>query len=168
MNNVLLILILLVGGMLLILAEICTPAFGVLAVAAIACFVVVIYQCFLVSPVLGFIGALALLIGLPVYTYYLMRIFPKTPMGKRLMLRAIKADTGGAVPEAAEYEKLIGAEGVATSVLRPSGTVSINGRRMVATAESGFIEEQTPIRVTKSSAMNIVVRAISQAAGNDE
>lgn len=164
MYELLLILALIVGAMLLILAEICTPTFGTLALAAVICLGIVIYKCFVISPVLGLAAMILILIGVPLYLRCLVGLFPKTPLGKRLMLRRLKADTGGGVPEASEHESLIGAEGVATTTLRPSGTVTINGRRRVATAESGFIAGHTPVRVVRSSGLNLVVRAINQVS----
>jgi len=168
MSELLLILALLIGAMLLILAEICTPTFGTLAVAAMVCLGVVVYRCFLIHPWLGIFAIVAIFVGVPFYLKYLINLFPKTPIGKKLMLSSRKADTGGGVPESAEHEALIGAEGVASSILRPSGTVTIDGRRRVATAESGFISEDTPIRVVRSSGLNLVVRAIESADENQD
>jgi len=168
MAELLLILALIAGAMLLILAEICTPAFGMLAVAAMVCLGAVVYRCFLISPVLGIVALVAVLIGVPVYLRYLIRLFPKTPLGKRLMLRKLQIDKGTGVPEAVEHESLIGSEGVATTTLRPSGTVILDGKRRVATAETGFIPEHTRVKVVRSSGMNLVVRAIDEPTGEQD
>ena len=162
MNQVLLVAILIVGGLALILAELCTPAFGVLALSAVACFAWAVSVCFRSHPVLGFVALVGLLIGLPVYLMFLIRWLPKTPLGKRLALRKLRADTGAGVPESTEHARLIGAEGVATTILRPSGTVTIGDRRLSATAETGFVPAGTRVRVVRSSGLNVVVRAIEE------
>jgi membrane-bound ClpP family serine protease len=168
MGELLLILALLIGAMLLILAEICTPTFGILAIAAMACLGALVWRCFLIAPWLGILALVAVIVGVPVYLRLMIGLFPKTPFGRKLMLGSGTTDTGGGVPESAEHEGLIGAEGVASSALRPSGTVTIDGRRRVATAESGFISENTPIRVVRSSGLNLVVRAIDSAVENQD
>ncbi|NLF33106.1 MAG: hypothetical protein GX591_19755 [Planctomycetes bacterium] len=166
--DVLLILALVVGGMLLFFAEICTPTFGVLGVSALACLVAAVWKCFLLSPVAGFVALTVMIIGLPIYLSLLVRLLPRLPIGRRLVLRKLEIDRGSGVPEAIENETLIGAEGVTSSVLRPSGVVTIAGRRLVATAESGFLPENTPVRVIRSSGLNLVVRPIEAPAGDKD
>ena len=148
---------------MLILAEVCTPAFGVLALTAVGCFVWAVYICFRTHSVLGFAVTAALLVGLPFYLAFLIRLLPKTPLGKRLALKKLRADPGAGVPPAEEHSDLIGAEGVTTSILRPSGTVEIRDRRLPATAETGFLPAGTRVRVVRSSGLNVVVRAIETA-----
>jgi len=161
-NDVVLVIILILGGMAMILAEICTPSFGVLALVAMACFVYAVITGLAISPVLGFVLVVMLLIGLPIYMGFLIRFFPKTPLGKRLALRDRKIDIGAGVPQAGEEAGLIGAEGVTITVLRPSGTVSINEHRIVATAETGFLPAGARVKVIKTTGMNVVVRAAEQ------
>lgn len=165
-KDILLIVVLLIGGLALVLAEICTPAFGMLAVGALVCFGVMVYKCFQVPPQpwVGFASILVLLLGLPAYLVWLVRLFPRTPLGRRLMMRKIEPDTGGGVPESRTLKDLLGAEGVATGPLRPSGTVEIDGRRIVASAESGLIAAGTRVKVVKAGGMNVVVRALEEPA----
>ncbi|MFW6154843.1 MAG: NfeD family protein [Planctomycetota bacterium] len=163
--DVLLIAVLVIGGMLLIFAEICTPSFGLLGVSAAVCLGAAVWKCFAISSVLGFIALAVLIVGLPIYLSLLVRLLPRLPVGRRLMLRKLEGTIGTGVPEAIEYETFIGAEGVASSTLRPSGVVTIKGRRLVATAESGFIPYNTPVRVIRSTGMNLVVRRIDPPAG---
>lgn len=166
MTDFFLIVVLIAGGLVLVLAELCTPSFGMLAVASLACFAYAVYKCFLIHPVLGFLAILVLLVGLPIYLMYLIRFFPKTPLGKRLALRKLKPDTGAGVPEAPRHQEWLGAEGVASSVLRPSGTVTIKGRRVVATAETGFLPAGARVRVVKSTGLNVIVRQIADSPGD--
>ncbi|TFG86747.1 MAG: hypothetical protein E4H17_03930 [Gemmatimonadales bacterium] len=164
MADVPLILILILGGLALIVAEICTPAFGMLAVAALGCFVAAAYHCFQIHPIFGFLAVLVLLVGLPVYLAYMIKLFPKTPLGKRLTIREVQGDVGAGVPETKVNAALLGAEGITLSVLRPSGTVKFDDRRIVGVAESGFLPAGTRVRVVKSAGMNVIVRAVEADA----
>ncbi|MCC8142613.1 MAG: nodulation protein NfeD, partial [Tannerellaceae bacterium] len=55
---------------------------------------------------------------------------------------------------------LIGAEGVAATVLRPSGKVSIGGELYDGVSDSGFIEKGTPVKVIRFENAQIYVQAI--------
>ena len=133
---------------------------------AIACFALAVYYCFGVHPVLGIVVIVLLLTGLPIYLMYAIRLFPKTPLGKRLALRRPdpEAGAGDGVPEADEHPEWIGAEGVTMTVLRPSGTIRIGDKRIVATAEGELIPADTRVRVVKSTGLNVVVRPIEPVA----
>jgi len=165
MVDALLILVLVMGGLLLFFAEICTPSFGVLGVSGAVCLGAAIWKCFAISSVLGIVALTVTIIGVPIYLSLLVRLLPKLPIGRRLILRKLESTAGSGVPEAAEHESFIGAEGVTSSTLRPSGVVTLKGRRLVATAESGFIPANTAVRVVRSSGMNLVVRRIDTPAG---
>jgi membrane-bound serine protease (ClpP class) len=157
-NDILLIIILILGGLALTVAEICTPTFGVLALSSVACFGLAVYFSFVFDPVLGIVVLVGLVIGLPIFLMYAIRLLPLTPLGRRLALRKLQADTGGGVPTAQDQVGLIGQEGVAASPLRPSGTVVIGDRRLTATAETGFLPAGTRVRVVKSMGLNVMVR----------
>jgi membrane-bound serine protease (ClpP class) len=55
---------------------------------------------------------------------------------------------------------LIGAEGSAHTILRPSGKVEIDGELYDATALTGFIEKGEPIRVVKYETAQLFVRKV--------
>ncbi len=164
MSDITLIVILVLGGLALVVAEVCTPAFGMLAVAAMACLVAAVYHCFRINPVFGLVAVLVLLVGLPVYLAYMIKLFPKTPLGKRLSLRKVESSVGAGVPDATAHADLMGAEGLTLSVLRPSGTVKFGDRRVAGVAESGFLPAGTRVRVVKAVGMNVIVRSVEGEA----
>jgi membrane-bound serine protease (ClpP class) len=159
-NDIILIVILILGGLALTVAEICTPTFGVLALSSLACFGLAIYYSFVLNGLVGVLVLTGLVIGVPIFLVYTIRLLPKTPLGKRLALRKLTADTGGGVPTAQDQVSLIGQEGVAASPLRPSGTVVVGDRRLTATAETGFLPAGTRVRVVKSVGLNVMVRPV--------
>lgn len=163
MENIGLIVALVVGGLLLIVAEVCTPSFGMLAVGAVTCFIFAVYQTFVSfdSPAYGFGLLVGLLVGLPFYLAFMIRVFPHTPVGKCLMLRKREPDTGAAVPDAKEQATLLGKTGQAKSILRPSGIVAIDGKRYSASAESGYVAAGTTVTVVRATGMNVIVRPVA-------
>lgn len=58
-------------------------------------------------------------------------------------------------------ESLIGKEGIAATVLRPSGKVLLDGQLYDGVSESGFIEKGTPIRVIRFENAQVYVMEIN-------
>ena len=57
-------------------------------------------------------------------------------------------------------DEMLGLEGVAHTVLRPTGVGMIAGKRLDVAAESGMIEAGTPIRVVDIRNNQILVRKL--------
>jgi membrane-bound serine protease (ClpP class) len=55
---------------------------------------------------------------------------------------------------------LVGREGVAQTVLRPTGIGQIDGKRLDVVAESAMIERGSPIKVVAVEGSRIVVRKV--------
>ena len=162
MGTILLILALLVGSLVLLAAEICTPTFGLLAVAGVGCLVGVVYLCFTITPVLGVVAIVALVFLIPLYLWAMIKYLPRTPLGRVLQLRALRKDRGEGTPDAAELEALLGRTAVAETTLRPSGAIRVDERRIIATAETGFIKEGATVKIIKAVGMNVVVREVKE------
>ena len=157
-----LILVLLVGALVLFAAEICTPTFGLLAVAAVGCLVGAVYLCFTISPVLGVVAIVALVFLIPAYLWAMIKYLPRTALGRLLQLRAQSKDPGEGTPDATELEALLGRTAVAETTLRPSGAIRIDEKRVIATAETGFIKEGATVKIIKAVGMNVVVREVKE------
>lgn len=162
MGTILLIVALLIAALLLIAAEVCTPTFGVLAVAAAGCLAAMVYLCFTVSQTLGVVMIVVLLFAMPAYLWLVIRYLPDTALGRILQLRAERRPAGEGTPEAAQQASVVGRTATAETTLRPSGTIRVDGRRYVATAESGFIEKGATVEVVKAIGMNVVVRRAAE------
>lgn len=147
-------------GLVCLLLEIVTPSFGILAGAAIAAFVSAIVLGFYIDPLLGLLMIVLAMAMIPLYLYGVVKILPKSPLGRKLFLRSAKKADGDATPEAEKYLSLVGKSGVAETTLRPSGAIRIEGKRIIASAESGLIEEGTNVEVINSTGMNVIVRPV--------
>ena len=162
MGTFLLILVLLVGSLVLFAAEICTPTFGLLALAAVGCLVGAVYLCFTVSPALGVTVIVALVFLIPAYLWAMIKYLPRTALGRVLQLGTRTRDPGEGTPDAAELEALLGRTAVAETTLRPSGAIRAGDKRIIATAETGFIEEGATVKIIKAVGMNVVVREVRE------
>ncbi len=165
-GTILLIIALLFCALLLIAAEVCTPTFGLLALAAIACLAGMVYLCFGINPVFGIVMIVALVFAVPAYLWAMIKYLPKTAVGRILQLQAAQKNPGEGTPDAAELESLVGATAVAETSLRPSGAIRVKHTRIIATAEAGFIEKGATVKIIKAVGMNVVVREVKEPAAS--
>ncbi len=159
-GTILLIIVLFFCALLLIAIEVCTPTFGLLAFAAIACQAGMVYLCFGINQAFGVVVLVVLVFAIPAYLWAMIKYLPKTAVGRILQLRVERKDSGEGTPDAAELESLVGATAVAETPLRPSGAVRVNHKRIIATAEAGFIEKGATVKIIKAVGMNVVVREV--------
>ncbi len=85
-----------------------------------------------------------------------VKLFPRTPMGRRLMLDKDAHDWKGTDPD---RQALLGKEGVAHTTLRPAGTALIDGIRVDVVTRGELIEARTRIRVLAVEGNRVVVTA---------
>jgi len=130
---------------------------GVAAIAGVVSF-------FRASTMWGFSSLLALIVVSPIAFAFALKIWPNTPIGKRLILGSV--DDNGEIdappptdPQADFRAALLGATGVAMTDLRPVGFIKIEGERIEALAETGVIRAGANIRITGVEDNQIKVRA---------
>jgi len=160
-GDIVLIIVLYLSALAMIVLEICTPTFGLCTVISLGCLAAGIYFCFGISQVLGVVVTVVTVIAFPVFVIAAVKTIPRTWLGRRLVLTRQRAVPGEGTPEAGGLRELLGKEGVAETLLRPSGAVRIDGRRLPASAESSVIEKGSPVKVVRIVGSDIVVRKIA-------
>jgi membrane-bound serine protease (ClpP class) len=82
-------------------------------------------------------------------------------MMKRIALQTTHKSTEGFEAHPKPDPNLMGAEGIAHSMLRPAGIAFFNDKRTDVTTEGDFIEKGEHIKVIKVDGMKVVVEKIS-------
>jgi len=149
------------AGLLAILAEMFLPTAGVLGAAglgSIIASIVVVYRRFGSLAGSLYLAAVAVLIPVLIALYF--KFFPRSPMGRWLMIRKMPGDGpgGGSGAEPGPYEGLAGREGRTLTVLRPVGQVLIGDRKYSALSGGEFIERDRQVKVLKVEGSRILVR----------
>jgi len=147
------IIVLVVVGLLMVAAEVFVPGL-VLGILGGLCLAGAVALCYAAYGLLGGTAAFSALAALGISGFFLwLRLFPRTPLGKKMMLnRALLSRNSLKAPD------LTGATGEAVTPLRPAGTAVIGGRRMDVVAEGGLIEPGRKISVVAQEGIRIVVR----------
>jgi len=52
----------------------------------------------------------------------------------------------------------VGRTGMAETLLRPSGAIRVDGKRIIALSESGIITKGQPVKVVRAGGSNVIVR----------
>ncbi len=155
--------ILLLVGLLLVVGEVFVPSgglLGFLAVAAVLSSVLVAFYNRGLETGLVFLAVTA--ITVPITLALAFRWWPKTPLGKRLLL---ELRTGDEVlpdsPMRRTLRELVGKVGTANTMMLPSGGVTIGGLSIDAVSEGMAIEAGQRVRVMDVRGNRVVVRPVS-------
>ena len=160
-----------VGIVLLLLELFVIPGFGIAGIGGILCVIFGLILAMLNNNFFDFTpivipdlnqALLTVLLGLilgSILIIYLVSKIGTKGMFSRLALAKEQTMNQGYVGVPTEQITIIGNEGIATTDLRPSGKVIINGKHYDAVSQYGdYIEKNTPIIVTKYEATQLYVR----------
>lgn len=159
MNPIYWSLILLAGGFLVVALELFIPSAGVLGIVAAILFISGIAVAFTQSMLAGTIALFVSALALPVVFVLMIKLWPSTPIGRRIMLGRVKQDEVLPFDQDNDPLKaLVGKKGVAKTKMLPSGMVSIDGRAYDAVSDGFAIEPGQPVRVTEIRTRRIFVQ----------
>ena len=153
-------LFLFVACAILLVLEIFVPSFGLLTVFSLACVAAGVAIFFKYGAITGWVGVFAAGVIIPIVWIITYRIFPKTPFGKHVTLGKPNREKGDAIPDSKELEAMLGEQGVVLSPLRPVGMCDFNGKRLECVAETGYIDNESKIRVIHVEGTQLTVRLI--------
>ncbi len=155
---------LLAAALLLVILEVFVPSGGLIAIAASCCAVAGVVCLFRVSPTWGLVGILTLLILAPLAFSFALKVWPHTPIGRRMLgekpPEQVEAERLAAERERDQRLALIGQEGLVLTDLRPVGIVEVQGKRFDALSEESLIRAGSRVRVTVVEPNQIKVRRV--------
>jgi membrane-bound serine protease (ClpP class) len=160
--------LLVAAGLILIGLEVFAfPGFGLAGIAGIAMLVgglalTLVGAGATVSIIIGALGRVAasLLLALA-GGLALLRVLPRLPFGRRLVLGAAMSAEGGYASPPARDRGFLGRTGIALSPLRPAGIADIGGARVDVVSDGSFIDAGAEILVTQVDGNRVVVRRAS-------
>lgn len=157
-------LLLLLAGILFAVLELFLPSGGILAFFSFAAFCVSLIFSFHQGLGYGLAYSGVLMIGIPVLVWQLFILWPKTPLGRRMLLDPKQDPALAPDPENEELRQLVGKIGLAQSRMMPSGIVMIENRRYDAVSEGEPIDSGTEIVVLSAGKIDIIVKPYTEKA----
>lgn len=153
---------LLAAALLLIIMEVFIPSGGLISLVAVGTALAGIVCLFRYNNTWGAVGILTMLVLGPAAFGFALRIWPSTPMGRKMLgeisPEEAEAQRLAAIKERERLLSLVGATGMVLTDLRPVGVVQIDGVRHDALSEAGFIPAGTRVKVTVVEHGQIKVR----------
>lgn len=155
-------ILLLMVGFALIVAEIFLPSGGLILIMCVIAFVAS-FWCAMkawygVSPTIFSIYVAAVVLLIPSVIIGTFNIFPRTPMGKRLIGAPTTEEVTPYIEEQAHLASLIGRIGKTVSPLIPGGLVSVDGERLHAFSEGVLIDAGVDVEIMDVRGTRVVVR----------
>ena len=152
-------------GLGLAFLEVFFPTAGILAFFSAAALLGSVLLGFKAGPTVGLTMTGAVVIGVPILISSAFRLWPKTAVGRLVLLDAPEPED--VLPDDAlrrQLKSLIGRLGRAKCRMLPSGVVSVDGQTLDAMSEGMVIEAGQTVRVIKVEAKRLVVRAVEEEA----
>jgi membrane-bound serine protease (ClpP class) len=93
----------------------------------------------------------------------IIRLLPRLPFGRRVILQTGLPPGGGWEPLTERPRPAPGARGTAASPLRPAGIADIDGARIDVVSEGDYIDAGEPIEVLQVEGHRVVVRHVRKS-----
>ncbi len=147
-------------GLLLVVVEVFVPSGGILGLLSIVLLLAGIGSAFWYHGIeTGFVFLAITAVMVPASLGMAFRWWPKTPMGRRLLLSVPNSEE--VLPDSPQrrtLRQLVGKFGVAKTVMLPSGAVLIEGQVFDALSDGMPIEEGQRVRVIEVRGNRVLVR----------
>lgn len=156
-------ILLLVLGVGLAILEVFIPSAGILCVLAAASVVGAVIMGFRQGPIMGFGILIAAVVGLPAMLVLALKYWPRTAMGRRVLLAPPKSEEVlPDDPNMRTLKTLVGRVGRAKSRMLPAGVILIDGRTIDAVSEGMPIDPGRAVRVIEVRGNRVVVRQVEE------
>ena len=147
-------LILFAAGALLLIGELFLPTQGVLGAVGVISIIAGVGVGFWINQWLGVGLMLGTLAATPVAITVALNVWPRTPIGKRMILPTVTT-SGQQLPVSS------GAIGVAVTALRPAGECEFGPHRIEASSELGPIAKGQRVQIVRVELTRAIVRAVT-------
>ncbi|MBU5455499.1 nodulation protein NfeD [Caproiciproducens sp. MSJ-32] len=147
-----------VVGLILLVVEAIVPGFGLPGISGIILVIVgiILSMDTLVSALIPLSIAIILT---TIITILLVKLGHKSPHLEKIVLTTRQENEEGYL-SAYSKDEYLGKEGITVSELRPSGIIEIDGKRIDALSDEGFIPKNTPVKIVRVEGPKIFVRSI--------
>lgn len=157
-------LVLFAVGLVIVVVEVIVPSGGLLGIAAFGALVGSLVCAYQLSGWATVALAAIELVCVPIVVVLAFKILPKTSLGRQLILSPPTSPSSKGNPAASAggdgYSSLLGVEGKTATMLRPSGTAEIGGRRISVVTRGEMIALGSTVRVIEVEGNRVVVEAI--------
>lgn len=146
-------LVLFAAGALLLVGELFLPTQGILGLLGVISIGTGVGVGFSMNQWLGLTLMLATLAATPIAITIALNVYPKTPIGRRMVLPTVNS-------VAQQLPVVSGAVGIAVTALRPAGECEFGPHRVEASSELGPISPGQRVQIIRVEPNRAIVRAL--------
>jgi membrane-bound serine protease (ClpP class) len=150
------ILVLFAAGLVLLFIEAAVPGFGIPGISGICCIIVSI----IISSGDPYKGAASLIIGIIlsiVALFLILKFAPRSKYFDRIILRRAQTNEEGYLASDV-INDFVGKEGETLTLMRPSGSIIVEGKKYDAISEGEYIKKGARIRIIRVDGSKIIVQ----------
>ena len=153
------VIIFMVLGTALMIVEMFTPGFGVAGVLGILCFVLaIVFSADSLAAALWMIILVAMLVGVLLLIFLRSATKGKISRSAIVLQDQLKSEEGYLSSDDLQF--FVGKDGVALTVLRPSGMADFDGVKLDVVSDGEYLECGQKVRVVRVEGRRMVVQAI--------
>jgi membrane-bound ClpP family serine protease len=141
--------------------EIFLPSGGVFGVLSVGFLITSIVFAFQVNVVFGSLYTFFVCLLVPVFLWYALRLWPKTWIGRQVLLAPENDPALCPNEELQTLKQLVGKHGTTKSKMLLGGLIEIEGNRYSAVSDIEPIESGETVSVVRIEGTSIIVRKIS-------
>ena len=146
-------------GTALMIVEMFTPGFGVAGVLGILCFVLaIVFRADSLAAALWMIILVAMLVGVLLLIFLRSATKGKISRSAIVLQEQLKSEEGYLSSDDLQF--FVGKDGVALTVLRPSGMADFDGVKLDVVSDGEYLECGQKVRVVRVEGRRMVVQAI--------
>ncbi len=150
-------------GIVFLLFELFIPTGGILFILGmLTLFMGVVLVFASGNTYAGYITLFSVFILLPFLGLFLFWLWPRLPIGSKILVPPDSSETIAAIPGVAGLEQYKGRIGRAVSSLRPSGIVDFDGKRVDAITEGMLVSEKEWVKCIAIRSGYVIVRPVEQ------
>lgn len=147
-------------GLILIIVEMFSPGFGVPGISGIILLILgIMFTAQNLLEAIVMVALILIIIGVLLVIFF--RLASKGKLNNKIILVDKMNKEAGFVGRS-EPGSFLGKEGITVTMLRPSGTVSIDGTRLDVVTDGEFIPKGTKVKVVKVEGIRIVVEKLNE------
>ena len=155
-------ILLLIVGLVLLVGEIFIPSGGIIAIAAVISLSSSIWcgwKAWSGTPVYWWSYLGVIVVAIPTVLWGMFTIFPRTSMGKRILLEPPSAaEVSGNREDHARLSNFVGRTGRTVTLLNPGGLMSLDDERLHCESEGMMIDHDVAVVVIRVKGNDLVVR----------
>lgn len=151
------VMLLILSGFILMVLEFFVPSAGSLGGLSAICLIAAIVMAYSISAAVGTVVLLVVLVAVPLVLAGMVKVWPYTPLGRRLFLTPPAPEPDSVETDLKQY---VGRVGVAMTPMLPAGMIRIERVNFDAVADGEAVEKGDKVLVKSVRMKRLIIRKV--------